>query len=266
MALLGYHARTSNMIHLKTELEIAKMREAGRIVHAVLDAVEAACQPGVSTWELDRIADRELSRAKARSAFRGYRPQGMTPYPAVLCASVNEVVVHGVPSKSVVLRDGDVIGLDFACFKNDYCADAARTVAVGNASEATRALLAATQSCLSLAIEAAQPNARLGDVGWAIERCARSHGYSIVRQFVGHGIGRAMHEEPSVPNHGPAGRGVRLSPGMCIAIEPMVNEGAGSVRTSEDGWTVVTKDGKRSAHFEHTVAVTQKGPVVLTLP
>ena len=253
------------MIHLKTDSEIAKMREAGRIVHAVLDALEAACRPGVSTWELDRIADRELSRAKARSAFRGYKPQGV-PYPAVLCASVNEVVVHGIPSKSVVLREGDVVGLDFACFKDDYCADAARTVAVGQIDAAARSLLAATEACLARAIEAAQPNARLGDVGWAIEQCARSHEYAIVRQFVGHGIGRAMHEDPSVPNYGPAGRGVRLAPGMVIAIEPMVNEGTGNVHVLRDGWTVVTKDRRRSAHFEHTVAITKDGPVVLTLP
>ncbi|WP_394827171.1 type I methionyl aminopeptidase [Pendulispora albinea] len=253
------------MIHLKSDAEIAKMRETGRIVHAVLDALEAACKPGISTWELDQIADRELSRAKARSAFRGYRPHGMPPYPAVLCASVNEVVVHGIPSKKVILRDGDVVGLDFACFKNDYCADAARTVAVGAASPAARQLLAATKACLERAIEASQPNGRLGDVGWAIEQCATSHGYAVVRQFVGHGIGRAMHEEPSVPNHGPPGRGVRLAPGMVIAIEPMVNEGTGNVRTLGDGWTVITKDHRRSAHFEHTVAITKDGPVVLTV-
>jgi len=254
------------MIHLKTEAEIAKMRETGRIVHAILDALEAAARPGISTWELDQIADRELSRAKARSAFRGYRPQGMTPYPAVICASVNEVVVHGIPSKHTVLRDGDILGVDFACFKNDYCADAARTIAVGNVSAEARDLIDTTRTCLERAIEATTPNARLGDVGWAIEQHAKSKGYSLVRDFGGHGIGRAMHEEPSVANHGPAGRGVRLTPGMVIAIEPMLNAGMASIRTLNDGWTVVTKDRKWSAHFEHTVAVTNDGPMILTLP
>ncbi|WP_394831878.1 type I methionyl aminopeptidase [Pendulispora rubella] len=254
------------MIHLKTDAEIAKMREAGRIVHAVLDALEDAARPGVSTWELDQIADRELTRAKARSAFRGYRPRGMTPYPAVICASVNEVVVHGIPNKHTVLRDGDILSVDFACFKNDYCADAARTIAIGNVNAAARDLLETTRTCLEHAIQATQPNARLGDVGWAVEQHARGKGYSLVRDFGGHGIGRAMHEEPSVANHGPAGRGVRLTPGMVIAIEPMVNAGAASIRTLNDGWTIVTKDRKWSAHFEHTVAVTKDGPVILTLP
>jgi methionyl aminopeptidase len=251
-------------IVIKSGREIAKMKEAGRIVKAVLDAVEAACVPGTTTGELNRIAERELARAKARSAFLGYRPGGAPAYPAVLCTSVNRVVVHGIPSDRQILREGDVIGVDFACYKDGYCADAARTVAVGIISQPARALLAATRECLDRAIAECLPGRRLGDVGAAVEACAERHGYSIVREFVGHGIGRAMHEPPSVPNYGPPGQGVRLRPGMVIAIEPMVNEGSADVRILGDGWTVVTADSRLSAHVEHTVAITDDGPRILT--
>ncbi|HMI89276.1 MAG TPA: type I methionyl aminopeptidase [Polyangiaceae bacterium] len=251
-------------IILKNRQELDKMRAAGRIVHAVLDAVEAACLPGVTTAELNRIAAREIARAKARSAFLGYRPGGVPPYPAVLCTSINATVVHGIPRTDEILREGDIIGVDFACFKDDYCADAARTIAVGVISAPARALLAATRECLERAIRECHPGQRLGDVGHAIESCARSHGFSIVRDFVGHGIGRAMHEAPSVPNYGTPGLGLRLKPGMVIAIEPMVNVGRADVRVLSDGWTVVTADRSLSAHVEHTVAITDDGPRVLT--
>jgi len=244
-------------IVLKNRREIGRMREAGRIVHAVLEAVEAACVPGTSTLELDRIAARVMARAGARSAFLGYSPRGLLPYPAVLCTSVNGTVVHGIPSKNVVLREGDVIGIDFACLKDGYCADAARTVAVGVVSAPARALLDATREALARAIARCVPGGRLGDVGTA-------RGYAIVRDFVGHGIGRAMHEPPEVRNTGPAGLGLRLSPGLVIAIEPMLSAGGGDVRVLGDGWTVVTRDGSLSAHFEHTVAITDGGPEVLT--
>jgi methionyl aminopeptidase len=250
-------------IILKNDTELEKMRAAGRIVVAVLDAVEAACLPGVTTAELNRIAAREIARAKARSAFLGYR-QGGPPYPAVLCTSVNGTVVHGIPRADEILREGDIVSVDFACFKDDYCADAARTVAVGVISEPARALLAATRECLERAIRECHPGQRLGDVGNSIEGCATSHGYSVVREFVGHGIGRAMHEPPSVPNHGRRGLGLRLKPGMVIAIEPMVNAGGPDVRMLSDGWTVVTADRSLSAHVEHTVAITDRGPRVLT--
>ena len=251
-------------IILKSERELAKMREAGRIVSAVLDAVEAACVPGVTTFELDAIAKRELARAKARSAFLGYRPGGAPPYPAVLCTSVNRVVVHGIPSKRDCLREGDVIGIDFACFKDGYCADAARTVAVGVISAPARALLETTRACLERAIEASVVGARLGDIGAAIARQGQGGGYAVVRDFVGHGIGRAMHEAPSVPNHGEPGRGTRLRAGMVLAIEPILNAGSADVVTLDDGWTVVTADASLSAHVEHTVAITDDGPRVLT--
>jgi methionyl aminopeptidase len=251
-------------IIIKSGPEIAKMREAGIVVRDVLDAVESACVPGVTTGELNRIADRELRRAKARSAFLGYRPWGAPAYPAVLCTSVNAVVVHGIPSDRELLREGDVVGIDFACYKDGYCADAARTVAVGIVSAPHRALLEATRECLDRAIAMCMPGRRMGDLGAAIESCASRHGYAVVRDFVGHGIGRAMHEAPPVPNYGAIGRGVRLRSGMVIAIEPMLNEGSAEVRVLADGWTVVTADAGRSAHVEHTVAITDDGPRVLT--
>jgi methionyl aminopeptidase len=252
-------------IVLKSNREIAKMREAGKVVHAVLDAVEAACRPGVSTFELARIAERLLAQAGARSAFRGYRPRGQPPYPSVLCTSVNQVVVHGIPRRDVILAEGDIVGIDFACFKEGYCADAARTVAVGVVSAPTRDLLATTREALERAIACCVPGGRLEDAGAAVQGLAESRGYSVVRELVGHGIGRSMHEPPEVRNFGTAGRGLRLAPGLVIAIEPMVNAGGAAVRTLNDGWTIVTEDGSLSAHFEHTVAITEHGPQVLTL-
>jgi methionyl aminopeptidase len=251
-------------IIIKNDIELQKMREAGRIVAGVLDAVEMACVPGVTTAELDRIAHRELLRAKANSAFLGYRQTGTPPFPAVLCTSVNEVVVHGIPSDRVVLCEGDIVGIDFACVKNGYCGDAARTVAVGIVSEPARDLMAATRAALDAAIAECVPGKRLGDVGAAVEALAKAQGYSIVRDFVGHGIGRAMHEAPQVPNYGNRGAGLRLKAGMVIAIEPMLNTGRGDVRVLADGWTVATRDHGVSAHVEHTVAITTDGPRVLT--
>jgi methionyl aminopeptidase len=252
-------------IVIKNTLEIAKMREAGKIVHGVLDAVEFACVPGATTAELNRIAEREIARTQATSAFLGYRQRGTPPYPAVLCTSVNAVVVHGIPSDRVVLREGDVVGIDFACFKNGYCGDAARTIAVGVVSEPVRELLATTRSALEAAIAECVPGKRLGDVGAAVQAYAESRGFSIVRDFVGHGIGRAMHEPPQVPNYGERGLGLRFKPGMVIAIEPMLNVGGGAVRVLEDGWTVETMDRSLSAHVEHTIAITTDGPQVLTV-
>jgi methionyl aminopeptidase len=251
-------------IVLKSSREIAKMRLAGKVVHAVLDAVEAACVPGVSTFELNRIAERVLARAGARSAFIGYGPRGQPPYPAVLCTSVNEAVVHGIPSRNVILAEGDIVGIDFACFMDQYCADAARTVAVGVVSAPVRDLLDTTREALGRAIERCMPGGRLEDLGAAVQGHAEARGYSVVRDLVGHGIGRAMHEPPQVRNYGTAGRGLRLTPGLVIAIEPMVNAGGPAIRTLGDGWTVVTEDRSLSAHFEHTVAITDAGPQVLT--
>lgn len=253
-------------IILKSPAEIAKMRAAGRVVHAVLDALEARCVPGVTTWELNQIAARELERHKARSAFLHYAPRGSTPYPAVVCTSVNDEVVHGIPSKKRILREGDIVGIDFACFKDGYCADAARTVAVGVISDAARALIETTRAALDRAIAHCVPGGRLGDVGAAVQNLAEGRGYSVVRELVGHGIGRAMHERPDVPNVGAPGRGLRLVPGLVIAIEPMICAGSADILVEADDWTITTRDHRLSAHQEHTVAITEDGPVILTAP
>jgi methionyl aminopeptidase len=250
-------------IVIKNTLEIEKMREAGRIVTAILDAVELACIPGTTTAMLERIARRELERARADSAFLGYRPHGLPPFPAALCTSVNEVVVHGIPSDEEVLAEGDIVGIDFACYKDGFCGDAARTVAVGVVSEKVRDLLSTTRESLARAVAECEPGARLGDIGAAVEAFAMSMGYGVVRDFVGHGIGRRMHEPPQVPNYGVRGQGVRLRAGMTIAIEPMLHCGDGRVRVLEDGWTVVGVHGGLAAHVEHTVAVTNDGPQIL---
>jgi methionyl aminopeptidase len=248
-------------IRLKSAPEIAKLREANLIVADVLDLLEGSAKPGMSTWELNEIAAQRLRQLKAESAFLGYHG-----YPAVLCTSVNEVVVHGIPRKDVVLKDGDLLSIDFGAFKDGWCGDSARTLPMGKVSPEAAALIAATRESLDLAIEKCVPGNRLGDIGWAVQSHVEPKGYSVVRQFVGHGIGRAMHEEPHVPNYGEAGRGKRLSVGLVVAIEPMVNAGTQDVVIKEDGWTAVTRDGSLSAHFEHSVAITDNGPIVLSRP
>ena len=248
-------------IRLKSASEIAKLREANLVVADVLDLLESSAKPGMSTWELNEIAAQRLRQLKAESAFLGYHG-----YPAVLCTSVNEVVVHGIPRKDVVLKEGDLLSIDFGAFKDGWCGDSARTLPMGPVSPAAAALIAATRESLELAIEKCVPGNRLGDIGWAVQSHVEPKGYSVVRQFVGHGIGRAMHEEPHVPNYGEAGRGKRLSVGLVVAIEPMVNAGTQEVVIKEDGWTAVTRDGSLSAHFEHSVAITDDGPIVLSRP
>jgi methionyl aminopeptidase len=246
-------------IQLKSPAEVAKLREANLIVADVLDTLEAAAKPGLTTWDLNDIADKRLKQLKGESAFYGYHK-----YPAVLCTSVNEVVVHGIPRRDVVLKPGDILSIDFGAFKDGWCGDSARTIPIGDVTPAAQALMRVTRESLERAIAACVPGNRLGDVGWAVQSHAEANGYSVVRQFVGHGIGRAMHEEPHVPNYGEAGKGRRLSPGLVIAIEPMVNAGGPEVLVKDDGWTAVTKDGSLSAHFEHSVAITDDGPIVLS--
>jgi methionyl aminopeptidase len=246
-------------IQLKTPAQIEKLREANLIVSDVLDALEAVAAPGMSTWELDQIAHKRLKQLKAESAFLGYRG-----YPAVLCTSVNEVIVHGIPRKDVVLKDGDILSIDFGAFKDGWCGDSARTIPIGKVTPEARALMDATRASLDAAIAQCVPGKRLGDIGWAVQSLVEAQGYSVVRQFVGHGIGRKMHEEPHVPNYGDAGRGTRLAAGLVVAIEPMVNMGSPEVVIEDDGWTAVTKDGSLSAHFEHSVAITENGPFVLS--
>jgi methionyl aminopeptidase len=248
-------------IQLKSAAEIAKLREANLIVADVLDQLEAAAKPGMTTWELNEIADRRLKQLKAESAFLGYHG-----YPAVLCTSVNEVVVHGIPRKDVVLKEGDLLSIDFGCYKDGWCGDSARTLPIGKVSPKAEALMTATRESLERAITQCVPGNRLGDIGWAIQSHVEPKGYSVVRQFVGHGIGQKMHEEPHVPNYGEAGKGRRLSAGLVVAIEPMINAGTADVLVKDDGWTAVTKDGSLSAHFEHSVAITDDGPIVLSRP
>jgi methionyl aminopeptidase len=248
-------------IQLKSPAEIAKLREANLVVADVLDQLEAAAKAGMTTWELNEIADKRLKQLKAESAFLGYHG-----YPAVLCTSVNEVVVHGIPRKDVVLKEGDLLSIDFGAFKDGWCGDAARTLPIGKVSARAEALLVATRESLEKAITQCVPGNRLGDIGWAVQSHVEPKGFSVVRQFVGHGIGREMHEEPHVPNYGEAGRGRRLSAGLVVAIEPMINAGTAEVVVKDDGWTAVTKDGSLSAHFEHSVAITDEGPIVLSRP
>jgi methionyl aminopeptidase len=248
-------------IHLKSVVEISKLREANLIVADVLDALEAAAKPGLSTWELNEVAAQRLKQLKGDSAFLGYHG-----YPAVLCTSVNEVVVHGIPRKDVVLKEGDILSIDFGAFKDGWCGDSARTIPIGKVSPKAEALMTATRESLERAITQCVPGNRLGDIGWAVQEHVEARGYAVVRQFVGHGIGRAMHEEPHVPNYGDAGKGRRLSAGLVVAIEPMVNAGGAEVLIKDDGWTAVTKDGSLSAHFEHSVAITEEGPIVLSRP
>jgi methionyl aminopeptidase len=250
-------------INLKSRDEIRLMREAGLVCAAILDDICAAAKPGVSTWELDRIARAGIDKHRVQSAFLGY---AYPPYPAVLCTSINHVIVHGIPKRSDVLKDGDIIGIDFGIFKHGFCADTARTVLVGNVSEEKRRLVATAEEALERAIALCRPGKRLGDLGHAIQSFAESRGYSVVRQFVGHGTGRQMHEDPQVPNFGGQDSGKRMKSGLVIAVEPMVNAGTHEVEVLDDKWTAVTKDRSMSAHFEHTIAITDEGPWVLTRP
>jgi methionyl aminopeptidase len=244
----------------KSWSELQTMARAARIVIDTLDALEEAALPGATTLELDTIARESIERAGARPAFLGYRG-----FPATLCASVNEEVVHGIPGRRK-LREGDVVGLDLGCILDGFFGDSARTVAVGKISQEAQDLLKAAREALLAGVATCHPDRRVGDIGHAVQAHAEARGYSVVREFVGHGIGTSLHEEPQVPNYGPPGRRERLVPGMCLAIEPMVNAGGPDVEVLSDGWTAVTKDRKLSAHFEFAVAVTPHGPWILSEP
>lgn len=248
-------------IIIKSAAELALMRQAGRIVALTLAALREAVRPGVSTAELDALAEAMASRHGAIPSFKGYNG-----FPAALCASINEEVVHGIPSRHRILREGDIVSLDFGVIYKGLQGDAAITVPVGEVSEVARRLIATTEQALAEGIKMARAGNRLSDISHAIQLCAESRGFSVVRQYVGHGIGRAMHEEPQIPNFGPPGRGPVLKPGMVLALEPMVNVGTFATAVKQDNWTVVTEDGSLSAHFEHTVAVTDGDPQVLTVP
>lgn len=248
------------MTTLRSFAEMETMHRACSIVVETLAILAEHTKPGVTTKDLDLLAAENLKKRGAKSAFLGYHG-----FPATLCASVNDEVVHGIPGKRV-LNEGDIIGLDFGAIVDGYYGDAARTVAVGKASAEALRLMRVTEESLRRAIDAAIPGNRLGDIGHAVESHAVKHGYTVVRELSGHGIGRKLHEDPQVPNYGPPGKRERLQPGMCLAIEPMLNAGRAATRTLDDKWTVVTEDQSLSAHYELTIAVTEHGPWVLSEP
>jgi methionyl aminopeptidase len=247
------------MVTLKSAREIEAMRRSGKITSRVLTELMKAVRPGITTADLDRMAERQIREAGGVPTFQGYN--GFT---GSICASVNDEVVHGIPG-SRVLHDGDLLSIDIGTTLDGYVSDSAVTVPVGNISRAAQRLLEVTQESLTIGIGQMKSGKRLGDIGAAVQTYAERHGYGVVRELVGHGVGRAMHEEPQVPNYGEAGTGMVLRSGLVLAIEPMITEGSPKIRILEDGWTVVTADGKLAAHFEHTIAVTEDGPKILTL-
>ena len=250
---------TKEAIRLKSSAEIEVMRRNGVIVAEVLRVLQENVRPGSTTMDLERIAEEEIQKRRALPAFKGYKG-----YPFCLCTSLNSEVVHGMPSVKKVLKEGDIISIDCGVFFEGFYGDSAVTVPVGNISDGAGRLIDATAASLEKAIEQAREGNRLYDISHAIQQFVEAQGYSVVREFVGHGIGRELHEPPQVPNFGLPGKGVRLKAGMVLAIEPMINMGDSPVRVLDDGWTAVTADGKLSAHFEHTVAITPGGPYVLT--
>ncbi len=246
-------------IILKTREEIERLRKSNLIVAEILEVLKKEVAPGVCTMDLERITEEELKKRGAAAAFKGYRG-----YPFCLCTSVNEEVVHGMPSPEKVLKDGDILSIDFGVLCDGYYGDAAVTLPVGRISGEARRLLNTAERSLDRAIDMARPGKRLLDISAAVQSCVEAEGFSVVRDFVGHGIGRSLHEPPQVPNFGVPGMGVRLKEGMVLAIEPMINAGSCDVVILDDGWTAVTADGSLSAHFEHSVAITEDGPYVLS--
>jgi methionyl aminopeptidase len=247
------------VIVCRSQSEIAKLRRVNQLVARILAELRNSVAPGVTTKDLDQLAERLVREAGAEPAFKGYHG-----YPATVCASVNEQVVHGIPSARALVS-GDIVSIDMGAKLEGFFGDCAVTVPVGDVSEAVTKLLRVTEEALFQGIDAVKPGARVSDIGAAVQHHVEAHGFSVVREFVGHGIGTSLHEEPQVANYGPAGSGPRLSEGMVLAIEPMVNAGRASVKVQSDGWTAVTTDGSLSAHFEHTVVVTREGTEILTL-
>jgi methionyl aminopeptidase len=248
------------MITLKSEREIDQMRRAGAVVAQILEEMAQMAKPGVTTADLDELAERRIRELGAKPAFKGYHG-----FPACVCISVNDEVVHGIPSTKRLLKDGDIVGLDFGVIIDGWYGDSARTLPIGKIGEAAQKLIDVTKESLNKGIEQCRAGNKVFDIGHAVQNYVEAFGYSVVREFVGHGIGRALHEEPQVPNYGPKGKGLPLKVGMVLAIEPMINAGSHEVQVLSDGWTAVTRDHSLSAHFEHTVAITPRGPEILTL-
>ena len=247
------------MIVLKTTRELSLMKEACRISAGALRVAGEAVKPGVSTWEIDRIASEYIKSQGAEPNFLH-----LYGFPATACIYINDEIIHGIPSKERILKEGDIVSIDLGAKIHGYNGDNAATFACGKVSEQAQRLMDTTRESLYKAIEMAVPGNKIGDIASAVQVYCEQRGYGVVREYTGHGVGRELHEDPSVPNYGKAGRGVRLLPGMTLAIEPMINEGTAAIRQMSDGWTVKTADGKLSAHFEHTVAITNDGPVILT--
>ena len=252
------------MIIAKSQKDLDKMRAVGELIADVREALREKVAPGVTTLELNAVAEKMMRDAGSIPTFIGYKPRGMVPFPFAICASPNDAIVHGF-STDKPLVEGDIVSLDMACTLDGFVGDTAMTVPVGKISDEAAQLIRVTEECLALGIEQCWPNKRVGDIGWAIQQHAEKHGYGIVRDYTGHGIGRSMHEAPQIPNYGRAGTKERIRAGYCFAIEPMLNVGTHETLTLDDKWTVVTKDGKPSAHAEHTIAVTPDGPEILTL-
>ena len=254
------------MVTIKSKREIELMREAGRVTALTHKAIEEAIKPGMTTAELDQIAEKVMKKNGAISAEKGYDPgiRGVPKYPAATCISINDEVIHGIPKADRILKEGDIVSIDLGAAKNGYNGDNAATFACGTCSDEAKRLMDVTRESLYKGIEQAIPGNRIGDIGHAVQEYCEERGFGVVRDFVGHGVGTKLHEEPSVPNFGHAGRGIRLLPGMTLAIEPMINLGTYKVKQLSDGWTVKTADGKLAAHFEHTIAITPNGPVILT--
>lgn len=255
------------MVNIKNNKEIEKMREACRIANLAQKAVEAAIKPGVSTFELDKIAENTMRANGAIPAEKGY-PSGVKggpAFPGSICSSVNDVVIHGIPSKREILHEGDIISVDLVAYKDGFNGDCARTYCVGKVSKETQRLVDVTKQAFYEGIKFAKKGFRLGDISHAIGEFIEKNGYSVVREFQGHGIGREMHEDPGIPNFGKAGRGIRLEPGMTLAIEPMVIMGKSGILELEDGWTIISEDGSLAAHYENTILITENEPEILTL-
>ena len=255
------------MVTIKSKKEIELMKEACKVVALTYQELEKRIKPGMTTWELDQIAEKTMRSLGAIPAEKGYNIgiKGVPPYPATLCVSINDEVIHGIPSKNKVIREGDIVSIDTVALKNGFNGDAARTFIVGKASKEAERLVQVTKQAFFEGIKFAKPGYRIGDVSHRIGEYVHSQGYSVVREFQGHGIGREMHEDPGIPNYGKAGRGIRLEPGMTLAVEPMVIQGKPNILQLDDGWTIISEDGTNSAHYENTILITEKEPEILTL-
>ncbi len=255
------------MVTIKSKKEIELMKDVCKVVAKLYNELEEKIKPGMSTWEIDKMAEKIMRDLGAIPAQIGYDPgiKGVPKYPAATCISVNDEIIHGIPSKKNIIKEGDIVSIDTVALKNGFNGDAARTFIVGNAQKEAKRLVEVTKQAFFEGIKYAKPGNRIGDICHAIGEYVHSNGYSVVREFQGHGIGRQMHEDPGIPNYGKAGRGLRLEPGMTLAIEPMVIQGKPNILELDDGWTIITEDGSLAAHYENTILITEKEPEILTI-